>query len=213
MLCQTLLLAIISLATAVAQVCAAESVAVGETATQSLPLEIKFGRASSVKFQVSIFGVFKKQGSFTELRGVMLIQKNTAQVNARIQTASTTMKSQSDTALLKSPAYFDAAHFPEIVFQSMRFPIATLNTGGLISGKLTVRGISREQIFKLTTKPCKSEFAQTPWRCGFDVIGTLKRSEFGMKARRGIVSEEVALTLSIEAPAKIPPKLQNSGKL
>ena len=185
---------------AVAQVWAAKSAAVGEIAAQSLPLEIKFGRASSVQFQVSIFGVFKKQGSFTELRGAMLIQKDIARVTARIQTASTTMKSQSDAALLKSQAYFDAAHFPEIVFQSKSFPLAALSNGGQISGKLTLRGISQQQIFKLTTNPCAIEFAQTPWRCGFDVLGTLKRSDFGMKARRGIVSDDVELRLTI-APA------------
>ncbi len=190
----------------VSQAWAAELESAREMVTERLPIEVKFGRASSVQFQVSIFGVFKKLGSFTELRGALSVAKNTAQVSAHIQTASTTMKSQSDAALLKSPAYFDASHFPEIVFQSNRFPVATLRNGGQISGKLTVRGISQQQIFQLTTKPCNSEFAQTPWRCGFDVVGTLKRSEFGMKARRGIVSDEVALTLSIEAPTKIPPK-------
>ena len=164
---------------------------------QTLPREVKFGHASSVKFQVRIFGVFKKVGSFTEMQGALSVQNDTVQVIAHIQTASTSMQSSSDAALLKSQAYFDAAHFPEIVFHSTSFPITTLRNGGEISGKLTLRGISQPQKFKLTTKICGREFALEPWRCGFDVVGTLQRSEFGMKARRGIVSDEVELTLSI----------------
>lgn len=166
---------------------------------QSVPPEVKFGRASLVLFQVSIFGVFKKQGSFSELSGALLIQNDTAQVKARIKTASAVMKSESDAALLKSATYFDAARFPEIEFRSLNFPRALLREGGQISGVLTVRGISQKQFFNLTLKPCKAEFAQTPWRCGFDVAGTLKRSDFGMKARRGIVSDDVELTLSIDS--------------
>ena len=131
------------------------------------------------------------------MQGALSVQNDTVQVIAHIQTASTSMQSSSDAALLKSQAYFDAAHFPEIIFQSTSFPIATLRNGGEISGKLTLRGISQPQIFKLTTKACGREFALEPWRCGFDVVGTLHRSEFGMKARRGIVSDEVELTLSI----------------
>ena len=185
---------------AVSQVGAAQQAYKAVLTTQRLPLEIKFGRASSVQFQVRIFGMFKKLGSFTDMKGALSVQKDTVQVSARIQTASTTMKSSSDAALLKSPAYFDAEHFPEIVFQSTRFPMATLRNGGQISGKLTLRGITQPQIFKLTAKPCSKKFVQQPWRCSFNVAGTLKRSEFGMKARRGIVSDEVELTLTIAPP-------------
>ena len=181
------------------QTAAAQQASRAQPVSEHLPREIKFGRTSSVQFQVRIFGVFKKIGSFTEMQGALSVRKDTVKVGARIQTASTTMQSSSDAALLKSQAYFDAAHFPEIVFQSLSFPVATLRNGGQISGKLTLRGISRQQMFRLTTKPCSKEFAQEPWRCGFDVVGTLKRSEFGMKARRGIVSDEVELTLNINA--------------
>lgn len=170
---------------------------VGEIASVELPLKITFSRASTVQFHVSIFGMFKKRGSFTQMRGTLFIQKNTARVVARIQTASAVMKSESDAALLKGPAYFDAAQFPEILFKSDSFPIATLREGGQIGGDLTVRGIRQKQRFLLITKPCAKAFAQTPWRCAFEVTGTLNRSEFGMKARRGIVSDEVHLTLLI----------------
>jgi polyisoprenoid-binding protein YceI len=208
-----LLLAIL-LATAAGLTQAAKPANAGKLAAVGVPIEVKFGRASSVQFHVSIFGIFKKRGSFTQLRGALSVRAKSARVSARIKTASATMKSPSDAALLKSPAYFDAARFPEIVFQSDSFPIATLQHGGQISGKLTVRGISQQQSFVLTTKPCDRAFAATPWRCAFAVSGTLNRSDFGMKARRGVVSEAVGLTLEI-APfdAKAPPKTQNSGKL
>lgn len=191
-----LLLAIL-LATAAGLTQAAKPANAGKRAEAGLPLEVKFGRASSVQFHVSIFGMFKKRGSFTQLRGALTVRAKSARVSARIQTASATMKSPSDAALLKSPAYFDAAHFPEIVFNSDSFPIATLRRGGQIRGTLTVRGISQQQTFVLRTKPCEKRFVETPWHCAFDVTGTLNRSDFGMKARRGVVSDAVQLTLSI----------------
>ena len=211
-MCRRLLLTIFSLAPAFGQVAADQTGSDQAGSNQTEPTkhasgtehtaesqtrEIGFGKASSVQFQVRIFGLFKKLGSFTEMQGALTVRKDTVQVNARIKTASTSMQSSSDAALLKSQPYFDAAHFPEIVFQSVSFPIATLRSGGEISGNLTLRGISQPQIFKLTTKACGREFALEPWRCGFNVTGALKRSEFGMKARRGIVSDEVELTLSI----------------
>jgi polyisoprenoid-binding protein YceI len=144
-----------------------------------------------------IFGVFKKHGSFTELSGGLHLEKKTARVLARIGSASATMKSDSDAALLKSAPYFDAAHFPEIVFASEPFAHSILSRGGQIRGKLTLRGVTQIQVFDLTPKPCAKIFAKTPWRCAFEVTGRLKRTEFGMKARRGIVSDEVELTLTI----------------
>lgn len=196
---QGLLLAGITLALPLAAAVTKPAARAEPAGEQVLPIEVNFGRASSVLFQVSIFGVFKKHGSFSELNGTVSIQNDSARVNARIKTASAMMKSQSDAALLKSAAYFDADRFPEIAFHSMNFPLATLRQGGKIGGTLTVRGISLQQFFNLTPKPCKAEYVQTPWRCGFDVTGTLKRSDFGMKARRGIVSDDVELTLSIDS--------------
>ncbi len=162
-----------------------------------MPAEVAFGSGSSVKFRVTIFGVFKKHGSFSALKGGLRIDKNTARVSARIGSASATMKSASDAALLKSTPYFDAEHYPEIVFVSEPFKHAVLRRGGEIRGKLTLRGVTQIQVFELTPKPCAKAFAKTPWRCAFDVTGRLKRAEFGMKARRGIVSDEVELTLAI----------------
>ena len=196
MISKWLLLAIILLALAASPVQAIKP-AQESSADGEQPLEVKFGRASSVQFHVLIFGMFKKRGSFTQLRGALSVHANSARVSARIKTASAIMKSPSDAVLLKSPAYFDAARFPEIAFNSDSFPIATLLHGGQISGKLTVRGISQQQTFVLTSKPCAKAFAQTPWRCAFAVTGTLNRSDFGMKARRGVVSDAVALTLEI----------------
>ena len=202
MLFKRLLLAFLWLAIAAGPTQADKRAEVGDAQAGDIaelvpPLKIKFGRASSVQFHVSIFGMFKKRGSFTQMHGTLFVNKNTARVSARIQTASAVMKSESDGALLKSPAYFDAARFPEIIFKSDSFPIATLRQGGQIGGDLTVRGIRQKQSFTLIAKPCASAFAQTPWHCAFEVIGTLNRSEFGMKARRGIVSDEVQLALLI----------------
>jgi polyisoprenoid-binding protein YceI len=156
---------------------------------------VTFGSASKVEFFVTIFGIFKKRGEFTELSGSLRIVGDSATVAARIAANSARMRSASDAALLMSQPYFDAKNHPHIEFKSQRFPATVLRSGGRISGAITLRGVTQAQGFLLQPLQCAA--AKAINRCQFRVTGVLQRSEFGMRAKRGVVSDQVALVFTI----------------
>jgi polyisoprenoid-binding protein YceI len=125
--------------------------------TKHAPQQLSFSSQSAVTFEVTILGVFTKTGSFTDIDGALVIEGARAVVSARIRTASATMKKSSDAELLKSPAYFDAAHYPEILFRSQPFSLSLLKSGGSIVGQVHLRGVTQSLAFQLVPEPCQRQ--------------------------------------------------------
>jgi polyisoprenoid-binding protein YceI len=159
--------------------------------------QIAFGKQTQVGFSVSIFGLFTKKGSFQDVDGVLTLEGDQARVSATIKAASATMKSQADAELLKSTPYFDAKNHPDIVFRSELFEAQRLLIGGALPGQLSLRGVTRTQLFSVQPQACNGQQPKPVWGCGFIVSGALQRSDYGMHARKGIVGDEVKLVLSI----------------
>jgi polyisoprenoid-binding protein YceI len=189
--------ALCALNTAVAQKPDLRQAKMGEVAGQARR-EIAFGKLTQVGFSVAIFGLFKKKGSFQDVRGTLTLEGEQARVSAVIKVSSAIMKSQADAELLKSPPYFDADNHPNIVFRSELFDVKRLLSGGALPGQLSLRGITQMQLFNVQPIACERSVPDPIWGCGFVVSGTLQRSDYGMHARRGIVGDEVKLVLSID---------------
>jgi polyisoprenoid-binding protein YceI len=108
---------------------------------------------SEVEFRVGILGLFKKTGTFSDMRGALEIGARYAKVSAVIRVKSAKMAKAADADLLLSEAFFHAEKFPEIRFASEQFLSSVLLSGGLIRGQITVRGISRAQEFLISIDP------------------------------------------------------------
>ena len=157
---------------------------------------------ASVKFSVTIFSLFKKSGQFGRLQTTFQRAGSGVKVHATIAADSVVMRSKSDAALLMSAPYFDAKRYPEIRFISDAIPYAILSSGGKIQGKLSLRGITLKQEFLVHKSACvarsqSSALEAPPTKCVIEIDGALQRSNFGMTARRGIVSDRVELSLRI----------------
>lgn len=168
---------------------------------QDLPASGQAVEGASVKFSVTIFSLFKKSGQFGRLQTTFLRSGTAVKVDATIATDSVVMRSKSDAALLMSGPYFDAKRYPEIRFVSDAIPYAILGSGGKIQGNLSLRGKTLKQEFLVHKSACvaRSQAAPgaPPITCVIEIEGSLRRSEFGMTARRGIVSDRVDLSLRI----------------
>lgn len=157
---------------------------------------------ASVKFSVSIFSLFRKSGEFKRVETRFQHNGATVRVNARIAAGSVVMRSKSDAALLMSAAYFDAKRFPTIRFVSDPISYAILDSGGKIQGQLSVRGKTLPQQFLVQANACakllrSAQSSRGNNVCVIELQGSLQRSDFGMVARRGIVSDKVELTLRV----------------
>jgi polyisoprenoid-binding protein YceI len=97
---------------------------------------------------------------------------------------------------VKSAEFFDVEKHPEIVFESEPFPLATLELGGDIMGKLTVRGVTKDTRWNLAPSECPGRAAID---CAVVADGSIQRSEFGMTTRRATLADKVRLHFRIYA--------------
>lgn len=153
---------------------------------------------SSAGFRVRLFALLPLRGGFGAFSGAIEIDRRArrARVDARIDAASVVMPNPSHTDWVKSAEFFDVATYPEIRFRSSEFPLAVLVDGGELDGSLSLRGQTRAVRFKVEPGQCAVDGAET---CTVVVRGNVRRSDFGMNARRGAVSDTVGLDLRIVA--------------
>ncbi len=160
---------------------------------------------SSIGFAVRHMGLATVRGSFTEFEGTIEIGDDLAAAKA-----SGTVKAQSvDTnepqrdEHLRSPDFFDAAHFPEISFESTR--IAALDDETFrITGQLTIHGVTNEIVLHAEAQGTDVD----PWgneRVGLEVTGQISRSDYEMRFNQALgsgnllVGDTVTLRLDISA--------------
>lgn len=94
--------------------------------------------------------------------------------------------------------FFDTAKYPNITFNSsrMRFDGDKLVA---VEGDLTVKGVTRPVVLDITSFHCKFHPLRQKDACGANAVTRIKRSEFNMSKNVPYVSDEVTLTIPVEA--------------
>jgi len=158
---------------------------------------------SRVGFSIPVLWLFARTGDFEDLALAVDIDHEAQKVDieAQIRVASARMENPADVATLKSRDYFDALNHPYIVFQALDAPLSVLSEGGELSGELSLRGVTRTVRFQLSPDACAPS-AEIPF-CPFEVVGHIRRHDFGMSARRGILGDEVTVSIYL-VPAALP---------
>jgi len=142
-------------------------------------------------------------GRFGKVQGTVEADRfrNLAVVNARIDANAVEMTNKGYEDWVKSDEFFDVAQHPEIRFVSESFPLQRLRKGGELSGKLTIRGIEQPATFRLNPAECE----KASYDCPILVDGSIRRSAFGMRSKRGMLSDKVDLHFEVFAvPAGTP---------
>ena len=104
---------------------------------------------------------------------------------------------------IQGPDYFDTAKHPTITFKSsdMKFK---RNKPVSVTGDLTIKGVTRPVKLEVTHFKCMPHPIFKAPACGGNATAKLKRSEFNMGKNAPFVSDEVTLTLAIEAVMEQP---------
>ena len=102
--------------------------------------------------------------------------------------------------LANSDRWLNAGTYPELTFTSTEVSLTGGNTG-TVTGDLTFLGQTRPVTLDVTF----NGVANPPWApdssiLGFNATGVIKRSEWGMDAALGWVSDEVYVYFSGEFP-------------
>lgn len=150
---------------------------------------------SDAEFGVRLLWLRTVTGHFTQIAGEVKINpQGQATVDARIATSSIVMNSERLRRWVLAPDFFNAAQYPTIQFLSAPITYAMLTSGGVLSGQLTLRGITQPMRFQLQPANCTSAQKQA---CMIEARGSMSRSAFGMNSHRTALSDEVQLGLLI----------------
>ncbi|MBS0582757.1 MAG: YceI family protein [Proteobacteria bacterium] len=151
---------------------------------------------SHVDFEVKVLWLVGVHGRFGSVHGMITIDhfRNAATVEAQIDAGVVAMRNRSHEEWVKSAEFFDATHYPQIVFVSDAIPLQRLQLGGDIDGMLTLRGVNKRVRFELVKPDCPAASGDN---CPVEAEGSIRRSDFGMSSRRGTLSDKVELNFSI----------------
>ena len=155
------------------------------------------GTRSNATFGVKVMWLVGVHGRFGKVSGVVDIDRfrSLATVDARIDANAVEMSTKGYADWVKSPEFFDVAKYPEIRFVSESFPLQRLKRGGQLSGTLTIRDTSQPVTFDLLAAECD----KPAYDCPIVVSGSIRRSAFGMRSRRGALSDKVDLHFEVFA--------------
>ena len=100
--------------------------------------------------------------------------------------------------LTRGSGFFDAAHFPQVEFVSDAYPATLLRNGGAMTGTLSIRGISRREVFVVKPATCP----QPARDCDVIATGSIDRRDYGMGRWDFALSSEVRFILRVRVRAE-----------
>ena len=164
---------------------------------------------TSIGFNVKYLMITDVIGQFKTYEAEIELEENTNElkgVEANIQVSSIDTENAKRDGHLKSPDFFDAEQFPNILFKSR-----TVNKIGTdeyeVIGDLTIKGITKT----ITLRGKNTGFIDAGMmggkRAGFSATAMINRKDFGLNWNRSLdqggllVGNEVIIELKIQAVA------------
>jgi polyisoprenoid-binding protein YceI len=166
-------------------------------------------------FSVVHLGMSTIHGRFDRMSGKIVLDRaaRTGELEARIETASVTTGdakheagsfalknygARSRDEHLRTADFFNVAEFPDAVYKSTKF---NFNGDVLesIDGNFTMLGVTKPLRLTVTFFKCGPHPFSKKEMCGADASAQFKRSDFGMKGFTAAISDDVKLTMGVEA--------------
>ncbi len=151
-----------------------------------------------VLFAVSHMGFSTWYGDFSGTTGTLKLDpKNpaAAALSVTIPVASVTTTNAVLDGELKSADWFDAAKFPTISFTTTKVTV-TSPTTARVTGNLTFHGVTKPVELDATYKASGTNPMSKAVTIGFEVKGSLKRSDFGVTKYVPLIGDDVTLIIS-----------------
>jgi polyisoprenoid-binding protein YceI len=151
-------------------------------------------------FEVNHMGFSTQRGRFNRSTGKITldIAAKKGNVELIIETASLDMGFDKWDEHMKSEDFFNVARFPTIHFTSDK---RVFDGGKVVSaeGNFTMLGVTRPLTLSVSNFRCALHPMHNKPACGADITATLKRSEFSMAKYVPAVSDEVKISVPVEA--------------
>lgn len=152
------------------------------------------------QFTYSHLGYSMQTHKFDKTTGtvVMDFEAKTGAVDVVIDATSVNTGHALFNEHIQGEDYFDTARHPMITFKSSSMTFKG-NKPVSVVGDLTIKGVTRPVTLTLTHFKCMPHPMLKAPACGGNATAKLKRSDFNMGKHAPFVSDEVTLTLAIEA--------------
>jgi polyisoprenoid-binding protein YceI len=157
-------------------------------------------------FSIGHLGMSTVHGHFERASGKVVLDRaaktGTIEVKIPTVTVSTgdskrTDGSRSRDEHLRTTDFFNVAEFPDMVFKSTK-----VNFSGdkiqSVDGTLTLLGVSKPVTLNASSFNCGTNPMSKKDMCGGDLVGSIKRTDFGMKFAVPAISDEVKLVIAVE---------------
>ncbi len=159
---------------------------------------------TAVVFRCRHLGVSYSYGVFNEIGGRFAFDaadpvKSSCQLEIKTESIDTNNKKRDQH--LKGPDFFDAKRYPTITFVSTA--VSKAGDRYEVTGDVTMHGVTK----RITAPMEYVGSAKDPlggYRCGFESVFTVKRSDFGMNNMIGPVGDEVRIIVSVEGIRERP---------
>ena len=151
-------------------------------------------------FEVGHLGFTTQRGSFNKTEGKVQLDfaAKTGRVDFTVYTKSLDMGSRAWTVHVSSEGLFNVEKYPTMTFESDRL-IFESDKVVAAEGQFTLLGVTRPLKVTINRFTCAANPLNKKFMCAGDVAATIKRSEFGMTKYIPTVSDEIKISVPVEA--------------
>ena len=159
---------------------------------------------SMIIFRAKHSGVSYNYGRFNEFTGKITMDADVSNntVEFEVKAASVDTGNEKRDQHLRSSDFFSAKQFPVITFKSTKVSAKEGKEDVLeVTGDLELHGVKKSVTVDVEITG-RGQGRQGESLIGFESTFTIQRSEFGMTYGMGSVSDDIRITVSIEAAQK-----------
>lgn len=141
------------------------------------------------------------EGTFSDFKGGMNLNPGhlgNGQTMVLIRADSLDTESALINSMIKGESFFDVENNPEVLFVSNGFRWTGPDTA-VLTGDLTLRGITRPVIFDVTLTPKDAGKVGQTSNILVKATTTINRADFGMEQLSSMVDNDVQLCMTVEA--------------
>lgn len=155
---------------------------------------------SMARFEYSHLGYSMQQSRFDKTSGKITLDRaaKTGSADIVIDTTSVNTGSALFNEHIQKDDLLDTAHFPTIAFKSHDFKFDGDKLVA-VNGDLTIKGITKAVTLTVNSMLCMPHPMLKKEACGVTATTQIKRTEFNAGKYAPYVSDEVTLTIPVEA--------------
>lgn len=183
--------------------CVALVVTTPPAGAQAAPPTVAFDTARSwLGFEVRTRFGQRMAGEFPRYDGVVEhLPDGRHRVRLRIATSEAMIPDRPRyTSWMRSQSFFDAIRHPWMEFVSEPYAPALLREGGALKGRLSLRGVTRDEELDVVRAGCDRPGLD----CDIQVSGAIERADYGMREWQFALADQVRLEVRVRLQEAAP---------